>query len=220
MGVGDQLMAAGMARGFAKRGKKAAFGDGRKIIWDQHSELIFGTRGTQTDNRNVARPGDEGGTNLIWVRFFKGHRQYNIHDKINDRWIWNYNFRPQPGEIFFSDNELKFASNAGQGYVIVEPSVPRFKSVAPNKQWPIERYQRLVTRLKESGRDVVQFIYGGGSQLNGVRVVKTPTFRHALAAMSRASLYIGPEGGLHHGAAAVGIPAVVLFGGFIPPAVT
>jgi ADP-heptose:LPS heptosyltransferase len=33
-------------------------------------------------------------------------------------------------------------------------------------------------------------------------------------------LYIGPEGGLHHGAAAVGIPAVVLFGGFIPPQVT
>jgi hypothetical protein len=38
--------------------------------------------------------------------------------------------------------------------------------------------------------------------------------------MSRAALYIGGEGGLHHGAAAVGVGGVVLFGGFIPPEVT
>jgi ADP-heptose:LPS heptosyltransferase len=38
--------------------------------------------------------------------------------------------------------------------------------------------------------------------------------------LARAKLYIGAEGGLHHAAAALGVPAVVLFGGFIPPLVT
>jgi ADP-heptose:LPS heptosyltransferase len=38
--------------------------------------------------------------------------------------------------------------------------------------------------------------------------------------MRRAKLAILPEGGLHHGAAAIEKRAVVLFGGFIPPSVT
>jgi len=38
--------------------------------------------------------------------------------------------------------------------------------------------------------------------------------------LARCSLYIGPEGGLHHGAAAVGTPAVVIFGGYIHPTTT
>ena len=41
-----------------------------------------------------------------------------------------------------------------------------------------------------------------------------------LAALSGAKLAVLPEGGLHHGAAALGVKAVVLFGGFIPPEVT
>jgi len=41
-----------------------------------------------------------------------------------------------------------------------------------------------------------------------------------MAILRRAKLYIGGEGGMHHGAAAVGVQGVVLFGGFIPPEVT
>jgi hypothetical protein len=52
------------------------------------------------------------------------------------------------------------------------------------------------------------------------RQIKTKGFRHALAVPQNASLYIGPEGGLHHAVASVGVAAVVLFGDFIPPAVT
>jgi ADP-heptose:LPS heptosyltransferase len=53
-----------------------------------------------------------------------------------------------------------------------------------------------------------------------VREIKTPTFRKALAVLQHAKLFMGCEGGMHHGAAAVGIGAVVLFGGFISPATT
>ncbi|WP_315833906.1 glycosyltransferase family 9 protein [Bradyrhizobium prioriisuperbiae] len=205
-------MATGMARGAAARGKRVAFGDGRQILWDHHSPQIF--RG----NPNIAAPGSEGAADLEWVQFYKGHRIYNRRE--GDRWVWNAEFRPVPGEVFFSDDEFEFADRQGRDFVLIEPGVPQNKSVAPNKQWSSFRYSSVAELLKRSGRDVRQFQYPGASLVRDVARIKAPSFRHALAVLRNASLYIGPEGGLHHGSAAVNIPAVVLFGGFIPPQVT
>jgi hypothetical protein len=212
LGLGDNLMAAGMARGAAARGTRVAFGDGHKIIWDHHSEQIF--RG----NPNVARPGSEGAADMEWIPFYRGNRIYNRQD--GDKWAWNLDFHASPGEVFFGEQELAFARHFGQGFVLIEPNVPEFKTVAPNKQWPVPRYREVAMRLMADGVKVAQFAYGGAVTIAGARQIKTPDFRHAMAVLARAALYIGPEGGLHHAAAAVGIPAVVLFGGFIPPSVT
>lgn len=212
LGLGDNLMATGLARGAAKRGKKVAFGDGRKILWDKNSEPVF------RNNPNVARPGAESRANIEWVDFYGGHRIYNR--RVGDRWEWNYGFKATAGEVFFARSEMEFARKEGSGFILVEPNVPQFKSVAPNKTWPIERYQVVADHLMKAGYTVRQFDYKGGQRLDRVKGIVAPNFRHALAALSKASLYVGPEGGLHHGAAAVGIPGVVLFGGFIPPQVT
>lgn len=200
-----------MAKGASKRGKKIAFGDGRKIRWDQHSATIF------QGNPNIAKPGEEKFNNVEWIGFYRGSRLYNTAGE--NRWIWNYDFKAQPGEIWFTAEEKKFAEQFSGDIVVIEPNVPAFKSVAPNKQWPVDRYE-VVAKALAPGRKVLQFGYGGRHRLKSATAVYTPSFRHALAVLSRASLYIGPEGGLHHGAAAVGIPGVVLFGGFIPPEVT
>lgn len=212
MGLGDNLMASGMAKGYAAKGKRAAFGDGAKIIWDHHSETIF------RNNPNIAHPGSEGAADLQWIPFYRGHRIYNEERK--GAWRWNHNFRARPGEMFFSEEEKEFGSRFGSGFIVIEPNVPAFKTVAPNKQWPVERYRQVAKELAASGRDIVQFDHGGKCVLSHARQIKTPDFRRALAVLSHAALYIGPEGGLHHGAACVGVAAVVLFGGFIPPAVT
>ena len=213
MGFGDALMASGLARGAAARGKRIAFGDGARIIWSAWEREILRL------NPNVAPPGAEGAPDLEWIAHYKGHRLYNR--PTPERWIWNYDFRPVPGEVFFDDQELSFGRACGGGYVVIEPDVP-LKDVADNKRWHKARFVEVAARLLATGREVVQFSRdGSGSPLvPGVRIIVTPTFRHALAALSRAALYIGPEGGLHHGAAAMGVPAVVLFGGFIPPEVT
>ena len=213
MGLGDNLMATGFAKGAKDRGKRIAFGNGSSIIWDHHSEQIF--RG----NPNIAPPGSEGAEDLEWVPFYKTSRLYNHHDHVKDRWIWNYQFKPIPGEVYFHPKELQWAKNFGKGFVLIEPHVQNFKGSAPNKTWPFSRYQNVVTMLKQKGYKVRQFSYGMPI-LAGAAEIHTPSFRHALAVLSNAALYIGPEGGLHHGSAAVGIPAVVLFGGFIPPQVT
>lgn len=206
-------MGAGMARGAARRGRRIAFGnqETQTIIWDKHSREIF------FRNPNVAPPGHEKHGDLDWVEFYKGKRIYN--SQTQDRWVWNYDFRPTPGEMYFSPLETRRAAGLLANTILIEPHVPRWKTVAPNKDWGFERYQAVADRLIVHGFKVAQFRYGA-PMLEGVRPMATGSFREALALMVSAALYIGPEGGLHHGAAALGKPAVVLFGGFIPPQVT
>ena len=197
----------------AARGKRAAFGDGKRIIWGPWSEEIF------RHNPNVARPGSERDRDIEWVDYYKGNRHYNRLDRNRGRWAWNYDFKATPGEIFFSREEVAFGESHGSGFVLVEPNVPWHKSVAVNKDWGLQKYQSVVDLLLSDGRKVVQTAYGR-DKLRGVKFVTTPNFRSALALLKQSAVAVLPEGGLHHGAAALCVPAVVIFGGFIPPEVT
>lgn len=202
MGYGDQLMATGMARGAAARGKRIAFGDGMRVIWDHLSASMF------KGNPNIAHPGSAGFSDIEWIPFYQGHRIYNVHDHAGDRWIWNKQFKARPGEIFLTQEEQSWAKQFGKGHIVIEKEVNLVKLGVINKQWDKDRYDKVAKHLTQAGHRIVS--------LEG----KAPTFRHAVAALSNAALYIGPEGGLHHGAAAVGIPSVVIFGSWIPPQVT
>ncbi len=46
------------------------------------------------------------------------------------------------------------------------------------------------------------------------------TFRQAAAILSVCRAYVGPEGAMHHAAAALNIPSVVLWSEFISPEIT
>lgn len=190
-----------MAKGAAARGKRIAFGDGKTITWDFASKAIF------AGNPNIAPIGSENDSDIEWIHFCRGHRIYNEHDHSNNRWKWNYDFIVKPGEIFFNAAELRWAEQFGKDFIVVERNVPD-KAGVINKQWPKDRYGEVIKSLSQSGHSIVE-LYNSA-----------PSFRHALAVLSRAALYLGSEGGLHHGAAAVGIPAVVIFGSWIPPQVT
>lgn len=208
-------MATGMARGAKARGRRIAFGDGKQIIFSPWSKIVF------RNNPNIAHPGDECASDIEWIAHHKGHRLYNSVNDTRTRWIWNRSFRPTPGEMFFDADELALASRIEPGFILVEPNVPGHKSVASNKDWGASKYSAVVATLIKQDHRVLQFDYETARvHCAGAGLVKTPSIRHALAVLQRAALYIGPEGGLHHGAAAVGVPGVVLFGGFIPPEVT
>lgn len=213
MGYGDEIMGSGLARGAAARGKRIAFGDGRKILWGPWAPEIY------HGNPNVAGPGQERLPNLEWIDHYKGNRKYNKH--VNGKWVWNYAFKAVPGEFFFDEIERGIADSFTPGFVVIEPNVPWQKAVAPNKDWGESKFQELARRLLLQGCHLVQFKHKNSRRLiAGADIIELHKFRHAIAVMSRAALYIGPEGGMHHAAAAVGIKAVVLFGGFIPPQVT
>lgn len=215
MGYGDEIMATGLARGLKQRGKRAAFGDGRKIIWGPWCEEMF------AHNPNIAKPGSEGHRDLVWIAHYKGARKYN--KLVNGSWKWNYEFTASPGEFFFSDAEkrtIDYGRPSLGNFIVIEPNVPWQKTVAPNKDWGEEKYNQLTERLQKHGVKIVQFIHKNSRRkLRGITTIECNKFREAIALLSLARLYVGPEGGMHHAAAAVGVGAVVIMGGFIPPQV-
>jgi ADP-heptose:LPS heptosyltransferase len=212
VGFGDEIIGTGLARGAAARGKKIAFGDGSKISWGPWCVEMF------KHNPNIAPPGSEGQANLEWINHCKGHRLYNKLE--NGKWIWNYDFKVKSGEFYFDARELAFADKYQEGFVVIEPNVPWQKTVAPNKDWGESNYKKVAKILLSHGFRVAQFYHNNSRRIiEGATIINAPDFRNAISVLSKARLYIGPEGGMHHASAAVGVPAVVLFGGFIPPGI-
>lgn len=213
MGYGDEIIGSGLAKGAHARGKRIAFGDGRKINWSIWAPTIY------KNNPNIAVPGSEGAKDIEWIAHYKGARKYN--KLVNGKWVWNYDFKVLPGEFFFSEHEKLLAEKFPSGAIVIEPNVPWQKKVAPNKDWGDGKYEELARRLIVSGHRILQFKHNNSRRLiDGADIIELADLRQAAAMLGRAALYIGPEGGMHHSAAAVGTKAVVIFGGFIPPQVT
>lgn len=210
LGLGDELLGAGLARGARAKGQRIAFGDGWRIIWHGHAHEVF------RFNPNVAAPGQERSRDLKWIEHYPGRRLYCTMHPEKRRWIFNREFRATPGEVFLTDAERAESSHLGTYDVLIEPNV---KNQAPNKQWPVEFYQEVADHLLAQGYKVAQ-VMTGPNRIKGAGLVKPFTFRHAVALLERSTLYIGPEGGLHHAMAAVRGKAVVIFGGFIHPRTT
>lgn len=86
-----------------------------------------------------------------------------------------------------------------------------------NKDWGIGKWTRLADRF--FGRiALLQLGPEGTPRLgHGVDFFETGEFRTALALLARSAGFIGTDGGLHHAAAALGLPAVVLWGGYSSP---
>lgn len=215
MGYGDDVMATGLARGAQARGKRIAFGAGKQITWGPWSAEVF------RNNPNIAPPGAEHDADIEWIHYCKGHRQYNTFDSANQKWIWHYeNWKAIPGEMFFDYKEQDFADSIKPGFILFEPTLPMWKGMSVNKDWGFARFQEVADRLIADGQRVAQFRHKKSEKdcfLKGVEFIDSPDYRSGLAALQRAKLYVGVEGGLHHGAAAVNVPGVVIFGGFVSP---
>ena len=88
-----------------------------------------------------------------------------------------------------------------------------------NRDWGFEKWQEVVTRL--SGLyEFIQITYGDRKKINGCININGLNFRTSAAILSRCDLFLGPEGGMHHAAAATNKEAVVIFGGHISPKIT
>lgn len=203
---GDDLMAAGEARVLHQRtGHKIGICAGR---WTGPlaSELWRGID-------YIARPGEPFRARVIDSPKRRPYRQ--AATSLGS--IWR-EYEPIPAELIFSKDELEFAERHGRGFVVVEPHVKSEREGAVNRQWGWERYGAVVAGAPELRW--VQLGKPGTKILPGATHIETPTFRAACAILARAAAFVGPEGGLHHACAAVGTPAVIIFGGYISPKVT
>lgn len=139
-----------------------------------------------------------------------GARPY-IVGKSATHWAWK-RFDLLPGEIYLTHVEKDFGAPL-VGNIFIEPNT---KVPDSNKRWIWERWQELVNR----GGTFIQCGSTGTRRLRGVQFVETADLRMACAVLAVSKAYVGHEGAMHHAAAAFGVPAVVVFGGFISPAVT
>lgn len=141
-----------------------------------------------------------------------GSRPY-IAAKTPTKWTWK-TWKIEPGEIYLSSAEREFAARY-EGRVLIEPNT---KVEGSNKAWEWDRWQELVLRM--GPHKFIQVGAGNGRRLRDVFFVETPTVRHGAAVLAASRAFVGTEGFLHHAAAALARPAVVLFSAFISPTVT
>lgn len=137
---------------------------------------------------------------------------YNSKKK---QWTWNedYSVNDYVGEIMLTTREAKQKSG---DYITIEPNINPRNTI--NKDWGIKNYQSVVDELSKH-IEVVQ-LFKSGEVLNNVTIARPRTFRDAAGYINGAKFHIGTEGGLHHAAAALGKPAIVIFGGYISPRIT
>lgn len=204
MGYGDWLMAAGEARlAHEKTGRPVLITD--PVGTPQWSEVFEG-------NPYILRkPFAAGG--FVRVISSSGNRPY-IAGKTAGRWTWRP-YKPIPAQMFFTEQELQFAE-PHRGKIMIEPGGKPIGH--QNKMWLRERWRELVTATPLPFVQCGPVI--GTKWLEGAEAVPTTTFRQALAVLSVCRALVTTEGGLMHGAAAVGTPAVVLWSEFIAPNVT
>lgn len=203
MGIGDWIIATAEAREFNEEtGRPVVFAHPKHNtpLWSE----VFGN-----NPRILKRP--QRGQDVVVVRNHGGSRPYHLgYDGEKKRFTWNYKFRYRPGELYLSHSEK---ASGIDGAVIVEPHTKNFP-LSRNKAWPWERWQELVKSLDLPW---VQLGPADAKTLEGVRRVVTHAFRDCLGHINRAALIVTTDGALHHAAAALGKPAIVLWGGLAPP---
>ena len=201
MGFGDEIMVTGEVRRLAATDSRRvrvvnAAGEPRwSDIW--------------TGNPRIARPEEQG--DFLILPNAGGCRPYIDYQRTT-RFRWAYTtWRCTPGELFDLAEDRR-----AEGLVLVEPELKR--NASPNKQWGRHNWQALVESCPHI--KFGQMGPPGTVWLRGVQRIVTNGFLQAAAVLRHASGLVLPEGGLHHAAAALGKPAVVLFGAATSPANT
>ena len=106
-------------------------------------------------------------------------------------------------------------SNWRRPMVVVQPRPSKW---TPNKDWPLERWEELVSRLTrccfvvECGTETLLSPMKGLQSLAGKTSLME--FAHVI---NQADLFIAPPSGGMHLAAAYGIPSIILYGGYEDP---
>jgi hypothetical protein len=214
MGAGDEIMAAGQAEHlYRDLNMPVAICDRRgNVRWDSMWE----------GNPAIASPAYvASGQPYAQITNGVGCRPYIRYPFTAERGMGftNWKARDCIGRIYLTKAEL----NRGEvirdevgPFLLLEPDVKPLSTT--NKAWGLDRYRQLVERLPD-----VTFIRAHGDEcqhFDGVRNIRTQTFREACGVLAASVGYVGNEGGFHHAAAALKKPAVVVFGGFISPKTT
>lgn len=214
MGIGDEIIASGHAlRAFEKNTKPVLILDSRlrprwSGMWEGLSWIVKPDQAPHVDYQTIKN----GARCRPYIDYRKGFtRQTGMN---YSKW----RVRDNPGFIQLMEHEIHFAkglANFAGRFVVIEPHIEA--SSNPNKQWGWNKWQSLADLLNRERMCPVQVGPPGTVTLKGVRLLNTPTIRHAAALMKFARWSILPDAGLQHVAGVLGLPATVLWGGANDP---
>jgi ADP-heptose:LPS heptosyltransferase len=196
IGIGDWILAtADVAKAHKKHGVRCVLGDGKKAYWSEVFE----------NNPKIAKTLEKD-EQFAWVPNVPQNRPYLT--AVLPNFQYREDFRAVPGELYLTDEEQRPKGD----YILIEPNT-KDKFTGPNKAWRWERWEEVVKipyRFVQTGAE-------GERTLPGVERIVTKTFREALSVLSGARMLVTTDGALHHAAAALGVPAVVIWGGAASP---
>lgn len=204
IGWGDECIVTGQVRELYDRDPRRV-----RIVYERprwHAAFDY--------NPKIASPGEEGNLQDLRPRVH-GLRPY-CTSKTPERWTWKA-YRPPRGELFFNKDEERFR-NENLGRVIFEAGLKI--NASPNKDWGWSNWGALNGMAERAGIKVTQLGEARPQMLHGAEYLQTRTMRIAAAVIAGAKVVVTHEGATHHVAAAFGVPTIVLFGGYISPAVT
>lgn len=201
MGLGDEIMALGRA----------------ERLFEQHSRPVSILTMTESPREHDIWHGNpawvhKGGKRLIdgggarpYIKGWKGRQA-----------LFNLDYQARAGRVYLTDEDREAVRALMPPYAIVSPELK--KGASPNKDWGRSNWEKVI---KDFPCPVYQLCPDEKTKpIDGAIPYKTPNVRIALAAIEKAALVMAAEGGTHHMAASMRIPAVVVFGSFVPPTVT
>lgn len=221
MGVGDALMAVGEVKELKKKNPNAIFiiGDGNRSYWNE----VF------DNNPNIIKePKGSEYNKLIWVKNYEGNRPYrNYGDKFpKDKYNWK-KYKALKGEFYFTKEEVTIAEKVitavrkkinHKKLIFIEPHVKK-RLGYENKDWGFNNWEKIVDELK-SEYAFLQITYAKRKPIRETINIDGLNFRTSSAILSMCDLFVGPEGGMMHAAAATNRKAVIIWGGHISPDIT
>lgn len=168
--------------------KAANIATGKKVIFGD-GKRRFWEESIFKDNPRLTK--DQEG---VWVHDYPGFRPY-IKAEKNGRMIFMDSFKPKVGELFGLRK-----SEVCKGKILVETRTKKEFVHTVNKAflyWDV---------LLNTGLPFVK-----------VEDIETEDFRDALEILNGAALFVGTDGALHHAAAGLNVPAVVIWSGYSSP---
>ncbi len=234
MGYGDDLMITAHASHIKKKFPERQVVIGSVVKKQAYHSIVYENNPNISDctNLNLNKP-------IHIIDYHPGNRPYIDYKNSNNiNYCWNKEFKPIPGELYFSKKEISEANKIIERAIDYWNKINKknFKSIIfmettstkindkqfsikhKNKDWGIDNWLNLINKIKEDYL-IILSVHDKTKIIDGVFAPKNVNFRLACSILNKCDVYVGPEGGFGHVAAALNKKAVIYFGGWITPEV-
>ena len=233
MGYGDDLMVTSLAANAKRKypNKQIIIGNAKKK--QAYHSIVYDNNPSISDCRNL-----DFNKPIHMIDYHPGNRPYINYEmsKKYGKYIWNINFKPTPGAIFFSKEEKNNAKiileNAVEYWkkknkkkykaiIFLETSSTKINDMQfgikhQNKDWGWKNWCKLTEQIKNEFL-IIQPRHKDTKILEDIYTTNNINFREACAILNLCDFYLGNEGGFGHASAALGKKAIIYFGGWIDP---